>query len=82
MKKDNVEKLKLAIEQVSNINISDSQIARIKQEELHAAIYPVMKDYISSLSKHEQSNLSLLLEAVELEDDLSEKHRVFVNQGK
>ncbi len=73
--------LEFAVKEISNLNITDSDLARVKQMQLRKVIYPVMKTVIQTSLWANKKVTKLLLDAMNLEDELSTKHTEHIENG-
>ena len=79
--KDSIDFLKQAIDEISSLTITDSDLAKVKQEQLRDAIYPVMKATIQTSLWTDEKVIKLLLDATNLEDELARKHTEHIENG-
>ena len=79
--KDSIDHLKQAVDEISSLTITDSDLAMLKQKQLRDAIYPVMKATIQTSLWNDENVIKLLLYATNLEDELVHKHTEHIENG-
>lgn len=73
--------LKFVVKEISFLEITDSDLAKVKLKLLRDSIYPVMKAFIHISLWTDGKVIKLLLDATKLEDELAIKHTEHIENG-